>query len=113
MLDRRDLPAFLADFFAAYHSDPLPAPLTLAQDLVLGAVDYARSLGFDPHRDFYTAKPHLGNWQPPSRIRFGLHGRPYFQQGPYDNPTRVMRTLDRSVGPGNYGYTTQADLHQP
>lgn len=44
--------------------------------------------------------------QPPSRIRFGRHGKPYFQQGPYDNPTRVMRTLDRSVGPGNYHFTT-------
>src|SRR5215216_6159725 len=99
MLDRRDLPAFLADFFAAYHADPLPAPLTLAQHLVLGAVDYARTLGFDPHPDFYLAKPHLGVWQPPSNIRFGLHARPYFQQGPYDNPTRVMRTLNRSVGP--------------
>ena len=60
---------------------------------------------FDPHRDFYLAKPHLGPWQPPSRIQFGLHGRPYFQQGPYDNPNRIMRTLDRSVGPGNYGFT--------
>lgn len=106
MLDRRDLPAFLADFFAAYHTDPLPAPITLVQHLVLGAVDYARSLGFDPHPDFYLAKPHLGVWQPPSHIRFGLHGRPYFQEGPYDNATRIMRTLNRSVGPGNYGFTT-------
>lgn len=105
IVDRRDLPEFVADFFTAYHTDPLAAPITLAQDLILGAVDYAASLGFDPHRDFYLAKPHLGSWQPPSRIQFGLHGRPYFQQGPYDNPSRIMRTLDRSVGPGNYGFT--------
>jgi hypothetical protein len=83
----------------------LPAPLELAQDLVFGAVDYARSLGFDPHRDFSLAAPHLGTWQPPGRIRFGRDGMPYFQQGPYDNPNRVMRTLDRSVGPGNYQFT--------
>lgn len=106
ILDRRNLPAFLTDFFRAYHTNPLPAPLTLAQDLILGAVDYAQYLGFDPHPDFYQAKPHLGSWQPPSRIQFGLHGRPYFQQGPYDNPTRIIRTLNRSVGPGNYGCTT-------
>jgi hypothetical protein len=105
IVDRRDLPAFVADFFAAYDTGPLVAPIALAQDLILGAVDYAATLGFDPHRDFYSAKPHLGAWQPPSRIQFGLHGRPYFQQGPYDNPTRIMRTLDRSVGPGNYGFT--------
>lgn len=106
MVDRRDLTAFLNDFFSAYHNAALPAPIELAQNLVLGAVDYAQSLGFDPHRDFYLAKPHLGTWQPPSKIQFGLHGKPYFQQGPYDNPTRVMRTLDRSVGPGNYHFST-------
>jgi hypothetical protein len=113
ILDRRDLAGFLADFFSAYDSEPLPAPIELAQNLVLGAVDYAQTLGFDPHRDFYLAKPHLGDWQPPSKIRFGLNGKPYFQQGPYDNPTRVMRTLDRTVGPGNYHFSTviSADSH--
>jgi hypothetical protein len=110
MLDRRDLADFLTDFFHAYPTDPLPAPLSLTQDLILGAVDYARILGFEPHSDFYLAKPHLGTWQPPSRIRFGLHGRPYFQQGPYDNPTRALRILNRSVGPGNYGFTTEGEL---
>ena len=105
IFDRRDFTAFLTDFFSAYEGEPLPAPLELAQDLVLGAVDYAETLGLDPHRDFYLTKPHLGAWQPPSRIQFGLHGKPYFQQGPYDNPTRVMRTLDRSVGPGNYHFS--------
>jgi hypothetical protein len=106
MVDQHDLAAFLTDFFSAYDNAPLPAPIELAQNLVLGAVDYARSLGFDPHSDFYLAKPHLGVWQPPSKIRFGLNGKPYFQQGPYDNPTRIMRTLDRSVGPGNYDFST-------
>jgi hypothetical protein len=106
MVDRRDLAAFLTDYFRAYDNEPLPAPIELAQNLVLGAVDYAQTLGFDPHRDFYLAKPHLGAWQPPSKIRFGLNGKPYFQQGPYDNPTRIMRTLDRSVGPGNYHFST-------
>jgi len=105
MMDRRDLTAYLAHFFAAYESEPLPAPIELAQDLVLGAVEYAHTLGFDPNPDFYRAKPHLGAWQPPSRIGFGLDGEPYFQQGPYDNPSRILRTLDRSVGRGNYGFS--------
>jgi hypothetical protein len=105
-IDRRDLAAFLADYFSSYDRGPLPAPIELAQHLVFGAVDYARTLGFDPHPDFHHAKSHLGAWQPPSSIRFGLHGKPYFQQGPYDNPTRVIRTLNRSVGPGNYHFTT-------
>src|SRR5262249_55443278 len=109
MIGRRDLQDFLDDYFSAYDRGALPAPIELARDLVFGAVDYARGLGFDPHRDFYLAAPHLGAWQPPGRITFGLHGKPYFQQGPYDNPTRVMRTLDRSVGPGNYQFTIAFD----
>lgn len=84
----------------------MAAPLDLAQDLVFGAVEYARGLGFDPHPDLRQAAAHLGTWQPPGRITFGYHGEPYFQQGPYDNPARILRTLDRTVGAGNYKYTT-------
>ncbi|MFC0533030.1 hypothetical protein [Phytohabitans kaempferiae] len=106
VVGRRHLPEFLADFFAAYPTAPLAAPLSLAQDLVFGAVEYARRLGFDPHHDFRQATPHLDTWEPPSRITFGNHGTPDFQQGPYDNPTRILRTLDRMAGPGNYRHTT-------
>src|SRR5256886_15187852 len=104
---------FPAAFSGPYDAPPLPASIELAQNLVLGAVDYAQPLGLDPHRDFYLAKPHLGDWQPPSKIRFGLNGKPSFQQGPYDNPTRVIRTLNRTVGPDNYHFSTltSADSH--
>ncbi|GAA0398815.1 hypothetical protein GCM10009541_47310 [Micromonospora gifhornensis] len=95
----------VAEFFSAYDAEPLQTPLDLARHLVFGAVDYAHSLGFEPHRDFYSAAPHLGAWEPPSRITFGLNGKPYFQQGPHDNPERIMRTLDRTVGRDNYHFT--------
>jgi hypothetical protein len=108
MVDQRGLPAFVADFFSVYAGVPLPAPIELVQNLVFGAVDHARGLGFEPHRDFRAAASHLDTWQGPGRITFGLNGRPYFQQGPYDNAERITRTLDKSVGPGNYGFT--ADL---
>src|SRR6266545_2468415 len=91
---------------AREHNDTEAAVCGYLVDTYCQGVKNAAALGFDPHRDFYLAKPHLGTWQPPSRIQFGLHGRPYFQQGPYDNPSRIIRTLDRSVGPGNYGFTT-------
>jgi hypothetical protein len=110
MMDRRELSAYLAHFFSAYERGSIPAPIELAQNLVLGAVEYAQTLGFDPSPDFYLAKPHLGAWQPPGRIQFGLDGEPYFQQGPYDNPIRVMRTLDKSVGRGNYGFFAEATI---
>ncbi|BCB86099.1 helix-turn-helix domain-containing protein [Phytohabitans suffuscus] len=104
-VNRRHLPGFLAEFYAAYPTDPLAVPLELAQDLVFGAVEYARTLGFDPHPDFRQAAPQLGAWQPPGRITFGHHGKPFFQQGPYDNPVRILRTLERTAGPGNYHHS--------
>jgi len=113
MVDRRHLSGYLADFYAAYSTAPVAVPLDLAQDLVFGAAEYARGLGFDPHPDFRQAAAHLGAWQPPGRITFGYHGKPYFQQGPYDNPTRILRTLDRTVGPGNYEYTTVVTMGGP
>ncbi|WP_223884207.1 helix-turn-helix domain-containing protein [Micromonospora craniellae] len=102
--DPTSLNGTVAEFFSAYDRAPLQAPVELARHLVFGAVDYARSLGLDPHRDFYSAAPYLGSWEPPSRITFGLNGKPFFHQGPRDNPDRIMRTLDRTVGPGNYDF---------
>ncbi|NLU79035.1 hypothetical protein HCA58_11740 [Micromonospora sp. HNM0581] len=108
--DPDEVPHFVAEFFSAYDTPPLHTPIDLARHLVFGAVDYARDLGFDPHRDFYSAAPHLGTWEPPSRITFGLNGKPYFQQGPHDNPERIMRTLDRTVGRDNYHFTVVPTL---
>jgi hypothetical protein len=102
IMDQMELPAFSRTFFAAFLDDPVPAPLELAQHLVLGAVDYARGLGFEPHPDFAAASGHLGAWTGPSDITFGRDGKPFYIQGPYDDPTAVARTLDRTVGRDNY-----------
>jgi hypothetical protein len=36
---------------AGYDGDPLEVSIELAREVVLGSVEYARSLGFDPHPD--------------------------------------------------------------
>src|SRR4051812_37881716 len=45
---RSSLPKTVHDFFAVFGGRPVAAPLELAQHVVLGAVEYARSLGFEP-----------------------------------------------------------------
>jgi len=82
------------------------APLELARHLVWGAVDYARELGFEPHPDFQPASAHLGAWRESSDITFGRDGVPFYVSGPFDNPVSVTRTLNRSVGEGNFHYMT-------
>lgn len=104
VMDQRELLAFRRSFFAGFHADPVPAPVELAQHLVLGAVEYARGLGFEPHPDFAAAARHLGDWTGPSDITFGREGKPCYVQGPHDNPTAVIQTLNRTVGQGNYDY---------
>jgi hypothetical protein len=71
-------------------------------------VEYARQLGFEPHPDFAPARGHLDHPVGPNPIRFGHNGKPLFIQGPYDDPRRIMRTLDRTVGKGNYNFTVVA-----
>ncbi len=74
-----------------------------------GAVDYARGLGFEPHPDFEAAAELLGPWSPPSAITFGKDGKPFYIQGPRDNGQKIIKTLERTVGPGNYDYLAVTD----
>jgi hypothetical protein len=79
--------------------------LAQAQSIVFGAVDYAAGLGFNPHPDFMRAKPHLGvRLDDLTSIEFGKDGKPYYINGPHDQPDRIIATLNRSVGKGNYDY---------
>ncbi|MDQ3153485.1 MAG: helix-turn-helix domain-containing protein, partial [Actinomycetota bacterium] len=106
-MNDRDLPAFRRGFFAAFEGagEPLAAPLEMARHLVWGAVDHARQLGFEPHRDFDPAAGHLGGpWQDTSAITFGRDGVPFYISGPHDNPNAVLRTLTRSVGEDGFDF---------
>lgn len=106
VMDHHALPAFVRNYFSVFDRPPLRAPLELAQHLVFGAVEYARGLGFEPVADsgFDRTESHLGQWEGPSAIEFGNNGKPYFVCGPRDNPDRILKTLRRSVGEGNFDY---------
>ncbi|SNQ47877.1 conserved hypothetical protein [Frankia canadensis] len=93
-----ELSRFLPDYFASYPDGWQDAPGDLAADLVFGAVEYARGLGFEPHVDFAPAAGHLGSWAGPSAITFGRDGKPFYISGPYDNPSKVMKTLQSTAG---------------
>lgn len=98
VLDRRKLPEFVFSRFRSYDDPPLEAPLDLAQQLVFGAIEYARGLGFEPHPDFVPCAGHLGRWEGPSVIGFGYEGKPLFIQGPRDNAAHIIETLEDRAG---------------
>jgi hypothetical protein len=109
VMDEIDLIAFRRYFFDAYQ-DHLVAPLELARHLVLGAVDYARALGFDPHPDYADTAAHLDGPLMRCDIEFGRDGMPFYVEGPYDDVHKIMRTLEASVGPGNYHFLRSLPL---
>ena len=108
-MGRRELEALTRQFYAPWQSRGIAIPLELAQHLVLGAVEFARRLGFEPHRDFQRARSALGSWAGPSAITFGLDGKPHYINGPYEDPQRVLATLERTVGRGGFHYTLSLD----
>ncbi len=104
-LGRRELEALRRQCYAPWQSHGIPIRLELAQHLVLGAAEFARRLGFDAHRDFQRARSLLGSWEGPSAITFGHDGKPHYINGPYEDPRRVLATLERAVGRGGFHYT--------
>lgn len=79
--------------------------LKQAQSVVFGALDYAKGLGFEPHKDFRRSRSHLGP-RPDTLIdlEFGKDGKPFFICGPYDDSVKVIETLRESVGEENFHY---------
>jgi hypothetical protein len=108
-IERRKLPDFIGMFFSAWpYRAPVPAPLELARHIVFGAVDYARSLGFEPHPDFAKGAALLGDWEEGSSdVTFGRDGKPFYINGPHDDTYGVMAKLRRAVGDGNFDYLVQ------
>lgn len=104
-MGRSELAVFRRMYFSAWECSGVDAPIELAREIVFGATEYAGSLGFDPHADFKAARGHLGAWQGPSSIGFGCDGVPCYYDGPHDDPARVLRTLEESVGAGNFHFS--------
>lgn len=108
-MGRRELDAFRRQVFEQWESEGIPIPVGLAQHLVLGAVEYARSLGFEPHRDFRRARRLLGSWDGPSAITFGRDGKPCYVNGPYEDPEWALATLERTVGRDGFHFIVSVD----
>jgi hypothetical protein len=108
-VNRRKLPDFTRTFFSTWPAI-IPAPLELARHIVFGAVDYARSLGFEPHPDFARGAALLGDWEAGSSdVTFGRDGKPFYINGPYDDTYGTIAKLRQTAGDGNFGYLVQLE----
>ena len=75
-------------------------------NLIYGAVEYAEDLGFDPPKDFELAEYVLPKVEDVEYedIPFGREGKPFYIAGPFDKVSKVLATLDKNVGPGNFDF---------
>ncbi len=76
-----------------------------SRSLVLGAIDYARTLGFEPSDDWWQScfvieAERTFN----TKFEFGKDGKPCYVQGLNENPGEVIRTLTS----GNHDFSVAA-----
>jgi hypothetical protein len=64
-------------------------------------------MGLEPHPNFAKCAGHLGRWDGPSGITFGLDGMPLYMRGPHDDTYAVISTLRKTVGEGNFQHVGQ------
>lgn len=101
----QDYEGFIRHNYAPFDNDYREITIAQARGIVWGAIDYAKQLGFHPHYDFQKAKSHLGEPQEGDpKLTFGRNGKPFYASGPYDDAHAIVKTLERSVGEGNFEF---------
>lgn len=81
----------------------------LAHNIIYGAVEFAEDCGIEPHKDFTNITEYI--LDPVEsvdyiEVHFGDEdGKPYYFAGPYDDSKKIIATLRKTVGEGNFNYT--------
>ena len=90
------------------HGGREPIDYVLAHNIIYGAIAYAEDLGFKPDKDWVLSQMILEDDTDDValiEVEFGKDGKPFFINGPYDNVQKVVNTLKKSVGEGNFEMT--------
>ncbi|MCA9184581.1 MAG: hypothetical protein R3E01_31955 [Pirellulaceae bacterium] len=110
----RTVVAHLAREFA-----PQPMSPNALRKLVEGAVEYARKLGFSPHRDYRKAAPIFGDLDATScgeEFEYGKDGRPLYISGPNESSAKmreIISRLDDACGQDEYRVVALVDGNSP
>lgn len=67
-----------------------------ARSVILGGIEYASNLGFEPNPD-WTDSQHMIEPERPfnPQFKFGLNGKPMYIAGPHDNPMKMPLKLGK------------------
>ncbi|HEY5464727.1 MAG TPA: hypothetical protein VIJ95_15800 [Hanamia sp.] len=86
----------------------------IVHNIIYGAIDYAESYGFKPHKDFEVSQYLLEEDDDRIElmdIEFGYNGKPAIFVGKEKHPTNIIATLERTAGKGNFTIITEEDLN--
>jgi len=92
--------------------EPMRIGISYAKEIIYGAVDYARTLGFEPHPDFELSRHVLGTeeFSRTRRLEFGgPEGKPLYIAGPNDDAAAVLGKLRERLGGNGFDFITPAD----
>lgn len=82
--------------------------IDLAHQIIYGAIDFAKELGFEPQRDFKLSRYILeepSGKHSSAHLEFGKDGKPFYIAGPDDNVDLIIRKLSERVGVENFNFT--------
>ncbi len=103
---------FVFQRYKEHNNSPEKCDLSYAHNMIYGAIDFAEEIGFKPHKDFtvteYLLDPDLIT-DGIDEIEFGNDGKPFYISGPNDNVPQIIRTLENSVGKGNYEFLARSE----
>ncbi len=89
-------------------NDEMPISYDLAHNIIFGAIEYAKNLGFSPHKDWefsqFMLEPKSSSTVEKIEVEFGKDGKPFFISGPYDKVDSVISKLEKAVGTGNFTF---------
>lgn len=91
------------------HGGMLPCEPLIVQSIVFHAIDFARSLGFEPHRDFPAA---LFGPRPTELLNtpWSAPERPIYIAGPRDDMSAITSRLGEAVGAGGFEHISPLAL---
>ena len=101
------LPGFYQD------EEPTRVGINYAKEIICGAVEYAKSLGFEPHPDFELSRHVLGTeeFSRTRGLKFGgPEGKPLYIAGPDDDAATILRRLRDKLGENGFNFITPEDV---
>jgi len=80
------------------------------RSIVLGGIEYARQLGFEPQRDWKSTNFIIeGDQDFERKFTFGKDGVPFYVQGPDDDIAKIMGKLKPLIKEGKADFISAAD----